>query len=177
MAIAPLLDTDTADWPDDLFDARWLRPPLRLVPEEGSPLPGGEPAPPADPPPAALGRRPVPTSGPAPTARVAPDVSVRRGRHAAARRRRRALVLATVAGGLVAALALPLGGLGGAAEVPHPGSAAGAGGAVYVVRPGDTLWSIAASVDHGGDPRALAEAIARETGSSVVVPGERIAIP
>jgi nucleoid-associated protein YgaU len=51
------------------------------------------------------------------------------------------------------------------------------GETVYVVRPGDTLWSIASRFDHGGDPRPLAEALAQETGSAIVVPGERIAIP
>lgn len=80
---------------------------------------------------------------------------------------------------LAVGLALPIGALGGApARSPHPGTRpATAGEIVYVVQPGDTLWSIAARLDRGGNPRALAEALARETGSATVVPGERIVVP
>jgi len=106
------------------------------------------------------------------------DVARRRARRAAARRRRRALALGVIAAGLTCGLALPLTSLAGS-----PASASArplpvvAGETVYVVRPGDTLWSIAARFDRGGSPRPMAEALARETGSQVVVPGERIPIP
>ena len=36
-----------------------------------------------------------------------------------------------------------------------PGSVKAPGGYVYVVRPGDTLWSIATRLDPSGDPRPL----------------------
>lgn len=77
------------------------------------------------------------------------------------------------------ALALPVSSLGGrpAAGVPASSSVVGTGSTVYVVQPGDTLWSIAARIDRGGDPRPLAEALAREIGSASVVPGERIRVP
>ena len=108
-------------------------------------------------------------------------------RRAAAQRRGRAVALTLLAAGLVCGLALPLSVLGGAPASQHavPGSAVASqhatlsppGETVYVVRSGDTLWSIASRFDRGGDPRPLAEALAQETGSDVVVPGERITIP
>ncbi|MGH9088273.1 MAG: LysM peptidoglycan-binding domain-containing protein [Acidimicrobiales bacterium] len=96
----------------------------------------------------------------------------------AVRRRRRGLLLGVAAAGMVAALAVPVAALGGRPAAP-PGSAVAAipGATVYVVQAGDTLWSIAARFDAGGSPRPLAEALARETGSAAVVPGERITVP
>jgi Tfp pilus assembly protein FimV len=49
-------------------------------------------------------------------------------------------------------------------------------GQVYVVKSGDTLASIAAQAnpDRAG---ALTQELAREVGSSVVVPGEHVFIP
>ena len=52
-----------------------------------------------------------------------------------------------------------------------------AGTTSYVVRPGDTLWSIAASIDPKGDERPLVDALTRETGGAPLYPGERLAIP
>ncbi|MGH9082880.1 MAG: LysM peptidoglycan-binding domain-containing protein [Acidimicrobiales bacterium] len=91
-------------------------------------------------------------------------------------RRRRALLLMAIAG-MVAALAVPVTALGGRPAGGGAGPSAAGGSAVYVVQPGDTLWSIASRLDRGGDPRPLAEALVHETGSSVVVPGERIHVP
>ncbi len=106
------------------------------------------------------------------------DVARRRARRAMVRRRRRAVALATLAAGLLCGLALPLSSLAGSPVPAHlQAQPEVAGETVYVVRPGDTLWSIALRLDHGGDPRAMAEALAAETGSAVVVPGERIPIP
>ncbi len=109
-------------------------------------------------------------------ARAGVDVARRRARRAAVRRRRRGVLLGTVASGLVCALALPVSALGGSSGARHVHESV-VSEAVYVVQPGDTLWSIALRFDHRGDPRALAAALARETGSAVVVPGERIPIP
>ncbi len=66
---------------------------------------------------------------------------------------------------LLGALALPLGGTGGHSHAP--GSAlAGTGHPVaYVVRPGDTLWTIAERVDPTGDPRPLVAQLAAQVGS------------
>jgi nucleoid-associated protein YgaU len=48
----------------------------------------------------------------------------------------------------------------------------------YVVRPGDTLWSIARRI-HDGDPRALVDAIqsANGTDPGALVPGQVLLIP
>jgi hypothetical protein len=98
-------------------------------------------------------------------------------RRAVAQHRRRAVALVALAAGLVGGLTLPLAALGGSPATRFGSAAVAPGETVYVVRAGDTLWSIAWHFDHGGDPRPLAEALAAETGSAVVVPGERIAIP
>ena len=161
MSIAPLLETEEAGWSADLdlYAASWPRPALVLVPDpsrsEGA----------------------ASEEAPAEGLRAGVDVSRRRARRAAFRRRRRAVVLAVLAAGAVCGLALPVASLGGSPVAAHPQGVAVVGETVYVARPGDTLWSIAAQFDHGGDPRPMAEALAREIGSGVVVPGERIPIP
>ena len=55
----------------------------------------------------------------------------------------------------------------------------GAGPTVrYTVKPGDTLWSIAAR-HYAGDPRDAIYRIVHRNhlGSSVIVPGERLVLP
>jgi hypothetical protein len=73
---------------------------------------------------------------------------------------------------LLVLLALPIRAIGGSTLA----QAAPAQGQEYVVKPGDTLASIAIRADpsHGG---ALSDRLAREVGSSVVVPGEHVFIP
>jgi len=102
-----------------------------------------------------------------------------RARLAASVRWRRRLVVMVLVAVLTTLLALPVALLGGSPVAPMPGApdAAVSTSTVYVVQPGDTIWSIAAKFDRSGSPRALAEAIAAQTGSAVVVPGERIDIP
>lgn len=81
-------------------------------------------------------------------------------------------IFVILAAGMLAALAAPvaaLAGTGGAS--PHP-----VAGTTYVVQPGDTLRSIALSVDPG-DPGPLIARMTAETGSATVVAGEHIAIP
>ncbi len=99
------------------------------------------------------------------TARTVPTSVVRRRR-----------VLLVAAAGLVAVLlvllALPLRSFGGstlAQVTPAPG-------ADYIVKPSDTLASIAIRTDPAHAP-ILAAQMAREVGSSVVVPGEHLRIP
>ena len=48
----------------------------------------------------------------------------------------------------------------------------------YVVRPGDTLWSIAVT-HYAGDPRDAVERIGlrNHLAGSVIVPGERLILP
>ena len=50
---------------------------------------------------------------------------------------------------------------------------------VYVVRPGDTVWSIAVGVAAGADPREVVDAIAVRNGidAGAVVPGQSLVIP
>lgn len=49
----------------------------------------------------------------------------------------------------------------------------------YVVRPGDTLWSIAERLDPGSDPRPLVDAIARanDVDPGSVLPGRSLVLP
>ena len=65
-----------------------------------------------------------------------------------------------------------------------PLSAAGAGPGlrlaadqVWVVQPGDTVWSIARSVEPGADVRPLVDRIDAELKGAPLYPGERIRIP
>ena len=50
---------------------------------------------------------------------------------------------------------------------------------VYVVREGETVWSIAERTAGGADPRALVDAIAVRNGieAEAVVPGQALVIP
>ena len=63
------------------------------------------------------------------------------------------------------------------ALVPHTSSGAGHE-RLYVVRPTDTLWSIAAS-RYGGDPREGVWKIERRNGltSSTIAPGDSLVLP
>ena len=51
--------------------------------------------------------------------------------------------------------------------------------ATYVVRPGDTLWSIAVRVSPGSDPRPVVDAIVRANGidAARLVPGQELQLP
>ena len=66
------------------------------------------------------------------------------------------------------------------APVVHEPAAYGAGGqrlpagAVYVVQPGDTVWSIAHKLDPNGDPRALVDRIVSLNGGAALQPGQRL---
>ena len=99
-------------------------------------------------------------------ARVAPSPRVRRVRVVLA------LALAAFVLLLLVLLALPVRQLGGstlAQDPPAPGQE-------YVVKPGDSLASIAERADPA-HASALASSMARVVGSTVVVPGEHILIP
>ena len=47
----------------------------------------------------------------------------------------------------------------------------------HVVRPGDSLWSIAARVDPGGDPRPAVDELSAARGGRPLVPGEVVTLP
>ena len=54
---------------------------------------------------------------------------------------------------------------------------AGRGVAFRVVQPGETLWSIAADLDGGGDIRARVDRLARLNGGVILRAGETIRVP
>lgn len=68
--------------------------------------------------------------------------------------------------------------LGRRAEAPSA-SPAHVSEDVYVVRSGDTLWSIAKRIVRGGDPRTLVDAIADRNGidPGSLLPGQTLLIP
>lgn len=88
--------------------------------------------------------------------------------------RRRRLTALCAAAGLTAVLSGPVAnavGVGGASKA-HPSS-------TYVVRAGDTLWSIAARFAPSTDPRVVVDAIATANGvdPGALVPGQQLSIP
>jgi hypothetical protein len=110
----------------------------------------------------------------APRLYVLPDQPARLAPSPRVRRRR--VVLASLLAALVLALlillALPVRVLGGSTLAQDPA----APGQEYIVKAGDTLGSIATQVDPVHRASMLAQ-LAREMGSTVVVPGEHIFIP
>ena len=88
--------------------------------------------------------------------------------------RRRRLLALTVALGAVAILSGPVANAVGVGGVPAGGSAR-----TYVVRPGDTLWSIARRSSPSTDPRLVVGAItaANHVDPAALVPGQQLTIP
>ncbi len=86
--------------------------------------------------------------------------------------RRRRVVLGLAVATLLVLLALPIRVIGGSTLA----QAAPAQGQEYIVKSGDTLAAIATRADPSG-ASSLSDRLAREVGSSVVVPGEHIFIP
>jgi Tfp pilus assembly protein FimV len=116
--------------------------------------------------------------GAPPQSAAHPTVLARRRHRQRARRRR--LLLALASGVAIVALALPWGGAGGhplATPGPVLAGAAATPGAIYVVQPGDTMWSIAQRLDPTGDPRAVVAQLEAQVGSDTLQPGERIHLP
>ncbi len=92
--------------------------------------------------------------------------------------RRRHILLAVVAVALLVALAAPWSGktVNGLAT-PGPAQATLSAHSVYIVQPGDTLWSIARRLDPQGDPRPTMTALGVQAGGDTVRPGERLILP
>jgi len=167
MAIAPL-ELPVVECEEPLENP-WPQPVLRLLPTEHS-GPCVVPQPPRcdEEPPGRAGAR-------LPAGRV--DRSP-------VRRRRRTIALGSLLAGALVALALPVSAIGGRASAPSGTTVSGGGPArtaeaVYVVRPGDTLSSIATRLDPHDSAAAgeLATAIETELGTSSVSPGEQIVLP
>jgi nucleoid-associated protein YgaU len=88
--------------------------------------------------------------------------------------RRRRLITFCAVVGLVAVLSGPVAnavGVGGPTEAESSRT--------YVVRSGDTLWSIATRFEPATDPRVVVDAIASANGvdPGALVPGQRLSIP
>ena len=96
---------------------------------------------------------------------------VRMGR---TRVRRRRLVALTIALGIVGVLSGPVANAVGVGGGPEADSAR-----TYVVRPGDTLWSIARRSSPSVDPRFVVDAIAsaNQVDPGALVPGQELSIP
>jgi len=111
------------------------------------------------------------------TAYAAPQASTCR-RHTASAvpvrltRRARLLVLLVVAAAVVV-----LGPWRAIASAPE--GAAPQGWTTVVVQPGDTLWTLAETVDTSGDPRGVVADIkaANQLSSSAIQPGQVLSIP
>lgn len=63
------------------------------------------------------------------------------------------------------------------AEASVPAAVPAAGEAVYVVQPGDSLWSIASQLAPGDDPRPLVDELARRNGGTIIAAGQRLVLP
>jgi Tfp pilus assembly protein FimV len=98
---------------------------------------------------------------------------------------RRRIVVAVLAIALVLVMAQAGAALGGAslasperrpADASASGSTAGssAGSRSTVVRPGDSLWSVASRLAPGSDPRPVVDALAEARHGTVLTPGETI---
>jgi hypothetical protein len=48
---------------------------------------------------------------------------------------------------------------------------------MYVVKPGDTLWSIATRLDPSGDPRPLVAQLTHQVRGGELLPGSRLDLP
>ena len=136
---------------------------------------------------AVLADIPAYAPAPEPGAAVQPHSHpvVRRAAHrpspAVLRRRRvvAVIVLATLLLGCWLGLQAALGRIGGGPLVTTgaPGGLLPATSRVWIVRPGDSLWSIAQAVDPRGDVRPLVDRLAGELKTTSLYPGETVAIP
>ncbi len=129
----------------------------------------------------AVPARPVRAARPVtPAAPVNPAAPVGATPHRPARecaavyRRRRVAALAVLVGVVVLALVAPLLSAGAGADDGLPPAGAPA---VYVVKPGDSLWSIAQELAPRRDPRPVVSALRRAAGTDDLQPGQHILVP
>lgn len=89
-----------------------------------------------------------------------------------------AVIAAVLVVGVLRGAALLLGTGPGVAHQPAAGgSPRPISQTTYVVRSGDTLWSIADRLDPGTDPRPLVDRLAADLGGPGVQVGQRIRLP
>lgn len=105
------------------------------------------------------------------------------GNHQTVQRRRHTVAGTLLTILLVAAWLMAAGVLGGSGS--ESGSPAGPGSAPhlvqvaatsYVVQPGDTLWSVARSLQPSGDVRPLVDRLSRRTDAGRLRPGQAISL-
>jgi Tfp pilus assembly protein FimV len=90
-------------------------------------------------------------------------------------RRRRAALGAFVV--LLVGVILVMAFVGGRASADGTSDAEIRPAAVYVVRPGDTLWDLAVALAPDRDPRVVVAALERSAGGASLRPGQRIVLP
>ena len=81
--------------------------------------------------------------------------------------------------GLLLALAVPWSSRGSASLAspsPTPAASTLSAHSAYVVRAGDTLWSIARSLHPSGDLRPVVDALESRAGGATLVPGQRLRV-
>ena len=116
-----------------------------------------------------------PRPAPRPTADRREVVRTIDPRRIAIYRRRRAVAVAFVLLVIAAILALTFVGGRATADGSAPGEIRPT--AVYVVRPGDTLWDLAVALAPDRDPRVVVAALESAAGGATVHPGQRIVLP
>lgn len=105
----------------------------------------------------------------------------KRARIARIRRRRAVALLSAVATvGLFVGVWLGAGALS-TANSPTlqvlPGSVKSAGGYLYTVQPGDTIWSVASRLTTAGDPRPIVDQLEAEVGGTALQAGTNLLVP
>jgi len=90
------------------------------------------------------------------------------------RRRRLAVLCAVLSVLVLPALLVAASGATTVTPASTPAPAVAPARSVYVVQPGDTLWSIAHEVDPTGDPRETVDRLVDLNGGSALQPGQRL---
>jgi Tfp pilus assembly protein FimV len=106
-----------------------------------------------------------------------PHTPARTNRASPATFRRRRLAVLAGGAALIPAAQLCAALLGGGPITAPEGPSREVAAHVYVVQPGDTLWSIAARVRPGADPRPLVQALTSDLGGASLRPGEALQLP
>jgi hypothetical protein len=104
-----------------------------------------------------------------------PRAAVRCSPHATrATYRRRRILAVVLALGIVVAVGKAGAALGGTPLVTPERPSASPIVSSFVVRPGDSLWTIAQRIAPGADPRPIVDALARDRHDAPLQPGETI---